>query len=112
VNGVFTGSPAMVTDSVSIQIFGLGTNGDLYNAPWFPVPFPFPFQQTSVKSLGGDGNLLGSPAVFSRGPGNFEVAVVGASGHWQFSGLGPSGWDPLKDLGNGSMVAFHARNTT
>ncbi len=110
VEGQFTGSPALITDGFSIQLFGTGANGNLYN-----VPLAFtgiPFQTTNATSLGGDGNLSGSPAAFSPGIGQFEAAIVGASGHWSYTSLGATGWDPLKDLGNGNLAPFPVRTTT
>jgi uncharacterized phage protein gp47/JayE len=110
VDGTFTGNPSAVTDGLSIQIFATGTDGDLFNAAWGFNPFAF--QSVKAKSLGGDGNLLGSPSAYAPKLGAFEVSLVGADGHWFYTSLGGSGWDPVKDLGNGNLAPFYVRSTT
>ncbi|SPE40630.1 hypothetical protein SBA3_3800022 [Candidatus Sulfopaludibacter sp. SbA3] len=110
VQGNFLGSPVAVVDGPAIQIFAIGADGDLYNAPWAFTPLPF--QTATATSLGGDGNLLGSPAALSPQLGALEVAAVGSAGHWFYTSYGASGWPPLTDLGNGNMVAYPVRSTT
>ena len=110
VEGKFTGSPVAVSDGLSVQIFATGADGDLYQASW--TFSPFPFQSATAKSLGGGGNLLGSPAAFSPKVAGIDVAAVGASGHWFYTSTTGSAWDPVKDLGNGTLAPFLVRTTT
>jgi hypothetical protein len=108
--GNFTGAPVAVSNGFTeVDIFAIANDGDIHWATWnFSLT---PFQLLTTKSLGGNGNLMQSPAVLRSGI-DMELVAVGGEGHWFFTSYNGATWNAVTDLGNGNMVSFYVRSTT
>jgi hypothetical protein len=109
-----TGSPSAVSWAANrLDIFALSALGTLKHFWWdggawnggnvfFPLPPP--------EDLGGNGNLIESPAAVSWGPNRLDIFATGALGHWMHTWWGP-GWGGPEDLGDGSLLPYPVRTT-
>ena len=100
----FINSPSVVRGAHPLDVFAVGSDGNLYQTFWDGKNWQGPF------NLGG-GNLVGSPSA-STGANPIEVFVSGDDGNLYHSTFNGSAWSGLTSLGGGNLAPLPVRTAT